>query len=304
MKERGGVEVLRQELAKYKIRADAPMSEYTSFRIGGPADLLFMPADRQQLMYGITRADELGVPYIVIGNGSNLLVSDEGIDGLVIRISGDFAGIEYDGSRQQLLAGTLLCAAARDSVERGFGGLEWAAGIPGTVGGAVAMNAGAYGGELKQLLQEVQYIENGELKSKKPTDDELGYRRSAFAAPERIVIAATLALTPNDDGAMERMKEYSERRRIKQPLNYPSAGSTFKRPEGRFAGALIEQAGLKGTRIGGAEVSTLHAGFIINRGGATGDDVRQLIELVQQRVFESSGVELEPEVRFIGRRKK
>lgn len=292
---------LAKELEIYNIRANAPMREYTSFRIGGPADLMFMPADREQLEAGIKKAEELGVPYMVMGNGTNLLVSDGGIDGLVIRIAGDFSGIEYSENRLKANAGTLISAAAKDSVEHGLMGLEWAAGIPGTVGGAVAMNAGAYGGEIKQALTRVEYFEDGAIRSVEPEDSDLGYRFSRFAAPGRIVLSAEFSLSPDDGMARERMREYSERRRAKQPLTYPSAGSAFKRPKGRYAGALIEQAGLKGTSVGGAEVSALHAGFIINKGGATCEDVKRLIALVQERVYEFSGVALETEVKFIGR---
>ncbi len=292
---------LVKELEIYKIRTNAPMAEYTSFRIGGPAELLFMPEDREQLEIGMSKAEELGVPYMIIGNGSNLLVSDGGIDGLVIRIAGDFSGIEYSGNKLKARAGTLISAAAKDSVERGLMGLEWAAGIPGTVGGAVAMNAGAYGGEIKQVLTNVEYIEDGEVRSAEPGEGDLGYRFSRFTAPERIVLSAEFSLLPDDGVTRERMRDYAERRRTKQPLAYPSAGSTFKRPAGRYAGALIEQAGLKGASVGGAEVSTLHAGFIINKGGATCEDVKRLIELVQERVYESSGVALETEVKLIGR---
>ena len=165
---------LAKELEIYKIKANAPMAEYTSFRIGGPADLLFMPSDREQLEYGIKKAKELDVPYMIIGNGSNLLVSDSGIEGLVIRIAGDFSGIEYSGNKLKTRAGTLISAAAKDSVEHGLMGLEWAAGIPGTVGGAVAMNAGAYGGEIKQVLTKVEYIEDGAVCSVEPEDSDLG----------------------------------------------------------------------------------------------------------------------------------
>ena len=285
---------LAKELEIYKIKANAPMAEYTSFRIGGPADLLFMPSDREQLEYGIKKAKELDVPYMIIGNGSNLLVSDSGIEGLVIRIAGDFSGIEYSKNK-------LTDLKIEKFKKDGLMGLEWAAGIPGTVGGAVAMNAGAYGGEIKQVLTKVEYIEDGAVCSVEPEDSDLGYRFSRFAAPERIVLSAEFSLSPDDGMTKERMKDYSERRRAKQPLTYPSAGSTFKRPAGYYAGALIEQADLKGVSVGGAEVSTLHAGFIINKGGATSEDVKRLIELVQERVYENSGVTLETEVKFIGR---
>ena len=290
---------LAKELEIYKIKANAPMAEYTSFRIGGPADLLFMPSDREQLEYGIKKAKDLDVPYMIIGNGSNLLVSDSGIEGLVIRIAGDFSGIEYSGNKLKACAGTLISAAAKDSVEHGLMGLEWAAGIPGTVGGAVAMNAGAYGGEIKQVLTKVEYIEDGAVCSVEPENSDLGYRFSRFAAPERIVLSAEFSLSPDDGMTKERMKDYSERRRAKQPLTYPSAGSTFKRPAGYYAAALIDQCGLKGLTVGGAQVSEKHAGFVINRGGASCADVTALMAEIQKRVREQTGVVLEPEVRVI-----
>ena len=290
---------LAKELEIYKIKANAPMAEYTSFRIGGPADLLFMPLDREQLEDGIKKARELDVPYMIIGNGSNLLVSDSGIEGLVIRTAGDFSGIEYSKNRLKAHAGTLISVAAKDSVEHGLMGLEWAAGIPGTVGGAVAMNAGAYGGEIKQVLTKVEYIEDGAVCSVEPEDSDLGYRFSRFAAPERIVLSAEFSLSPDDGMTKERMKDYSERRRAKQPLAYPSAGSTFKRPAGYYAAALIDQCGLKGLTVGGAQVSEKHEGFVINRGGASCADVTALMAEIQKRVREKTGVVLEPEVRVI-----
>ena len=290
---------LAKELEIYKMKANAPMAEYTSFRIGGPADLLFMPSDREQLEYGIKKAKELDVPYMIIGNGSNLLVSDSGIEGLVIRIAGDFSGIEYSGNKLKARAGTLISAAAKDSVEHGLMGLEWAAGIPGTVGGAVAMNAGAYGGEIKQVLTKVEYIEDGAVCSVEPEDSDLGYRFSRFAAPERIVLSAEFSLSPDDGMAKERMKDYSERRRAKQPLTYPSAGSTFKRPAGAFAAALIDQCGLRGYRHGGAAVSDKHCGFVVNLGGATCADVLALCDEVRAIVKEKTGDDLEKEIRVV-----
>lgn len=295
------LDICTQRLHGCKLIQNAPMKDYTSFRIGGPADLLLMPRNREELLLGIEAAKEAGIPMMIMGNGSNMLVSDEGIEGLVIRIGQDFSGIEYDGCIQRVNAGTLMCTAANDALDRGLMGLEWGTGIPGTVGGAVAMNAGAYGGEVKQVLSRVECIIDGQIRHIVPEDKDLSYRYSSFAAPGAIVISAEFSLSPDDGGARERAKEYSERRRAKQPLSYPSAGSTFKRPEGHYAGVLIEQAGLKGLRVGGAEVSTLHAGFVINTGGATCNDVCRLMKKVQDEVYASSGVKLEPEVKLTGR---
>lgn len=295
------LELCARRLEGCKLIQNAPMKDYTSFRIGGPADLLFMPRNRDELIMGLDTAKEMEIPYVVMGNGSNMLVSDKGIDGLVIRIGSDYSSIQYDGCVQKVLSGTLLCLAANDSLEKGFMGLEWGTGIPGTIGGAVAMNAGAYGGEIKQVLTKVECYIDGEIKHIIPKDEDMAYRYSRFAAPGIIVLSAEFGLSPDDGDAKERAKEYCESRKIKQPLSYPSAGSTFKRPAGHFAGALIEQAGLKGLRVGGAEVSTLHAGFVINVGGATCDDVCTLMKIIQNKVYDRFGIKLEPEVKIIGR---
>lgn len=295
------LELCAQKLGGCKLIQNAPMKDYTSFRIGGPAGLLLMPRNRDELIMGLDTAKEMNIPYVVMGNGSNMLVSDKGIEGLVIRIGPDFSGIQYDGCIQKVLAGTLLCLAANDSLDKGLMGLEWGTGIPGTVGGAVAMNAGAYGGEIKHILTKVECIADGEIKCIIPDDKDMAYRYSRFSAPNTIVLSAEFSLSPDDGSARERAREYCESRRIKQPLNYPSAGSTFKRPTGHYAGALIEQAGLKGLKVGGAEVSTLHAGFVINTGGATCDDVCTLMKKVQNEVYDRFGVKLEPEVKIIGR---
>ena len=298
---KSNIELCAQKLEGSKLIKNAPMKEFTSFRIGGPADLLLLPQNRDELILGLDTARELGIPYVIMGNGSNMLVSDKGIEGLVIRIGPDFSGIEYDGCIQKVLAGTLLCLAANDSLDNGLMGMEWGTGIPGTVGGAVAMNAGAYGGEIKQILTKVECITDGEIKHIIPVDGDMSYRYSRFSAPDTVVISAEFSLLPDDGSAKERARGYCESRRTKQPLNYPSVGSTFKRPAGHYAGALIEQAGLKGLKVGGAEVSTLHAGFVINTGGATCEDVCTLMKKVQNQVYERFGVKLEPEVKIIGR---
>lgn len=283
------------------VRRGVPMSGYTSFRIGGDAALMVEPRDAGELIFALRASREAGVPAIVIGNGTNLLVRSRGVDALMIRIGESMGAVTVDGCRVTAGAGALLSAVARDSVASGLMGLEWAGGIPGSVGGAVAMNAGAYGGEMKDVLEWVEFVEDGELKRRVPEPGDMGYRYSAFADPRRAVVRASFLLEPDDGGAAGRAAEYTRRRQEKQPLRYPSAGSVFKRPAGFFAGKLIEDAGLKGVRVGGAEVSELHAGFIINRGGAVAEDVEKLIALVQERVFDTSGVLLEPEIRIIGK---
>jgi len=284
-----------------KLIERAPMKEYTSFRIGGEADLMLCPRSREELQRGISAAVSLGLPYIVIGNGTNLLVSDDGIEGVVIRIAGDYSGIEAEGCILRALSGTSMTMLAREAAELGLMGLEWGAGIPGSLGGAVAMNAGAYGGEIKQVITGLECLTGQGIEHILPASNDMGYRRSRFCAPEIIVLSVELTLQPDDGLAAERMREFAKRRREKQPLNSPSAGSTFKRPHGAYAGALIEQAGLKGRRVGGAEVSCLHAGFIINAGGATCRDVMELMDIVQREVMDRFGIWLEPEVMRIGR---
>lgn len=278
----------------------ADMRIHTTFKAGGKARLLAHPRSEEELQLCLNMAEQHHIPCYVMGNGSNLLVRDGGFPGLMVKLSQGFSEIRIVGSTLFAGAGALMSVAAKTALNNGLMGLEWAAGIPGSVGGAVAMNAGAYGGEIKQVLKRVDAIENGAVHEFTVQEHELGYRRSAYCAPERIVLSAEFELLPDDGGAKERMADYAARRREKQPLSLPSAGSTFKRPEGHFAGALIEQAGLKGMRVGGAEVSCLHAGFIVNSGGATAADITGLIALVQQRVYEHSGVRLEPEIRIIG----
>lgn len=271
----------------------------TTFRIGGSMGILAKPKNLPELKRLIHAADKFGYPYFVMGNGSNLLISDSGADAMFIRLAGEFLDYRIDGNSVFAGGGAFLSAVSRASVNAGLMGLEWAAGIPGTVGGAVAMNAGAYGGETAQVLKHVVLLVNGEVVTREVKPADMGYRRSDFAFPDAIVLQTEFALAADDGGAKTRMDEYNMRRREKQPLEFPSAGSTFKRPEGHFAGRLIEDAGLKGFRIGGAEVSAKHAGFIVNTGSATFSDVTELIEEVQKRVYELFGVRLEPEVKII-----
>lgn len=280
-------------------RTDATGRDSTTFKAGGPLALLAEPSDAASAEKLISYITEKEIPYYIIGNGSNLLIPDEGVDKLFIRFAGELADFRIEGNELICGAGASMASAAKRSVAEGLMGLEWAAGIPGTVGGAVAMNAGAYGGEIKQVLKEVTVIEGGKLKTVKAEDSAMGYRRSAYSFPGMTVLEAVFALRPDDGGAASRMEDYSRRRREKQPLSYPSAGSTFKRPEGHFAGALIEKAGLKGFSVGGAQVSEKHAGFVINTGNATASDVMEVIRIVRRAVFESEGVMLEPEVKIL-----
>lgn len=292
----------KESLVRLGAKENVPMRDMTTFRIGGNAELFFEPNDLNALMDALHIAKDASLPVTIIGNGSNLLVSDFGVEGLVLRVGDGMASLVQNGEYFTAGAGILMSALCKGTVDAGFMGLEWGAGIPGRLGGAIAMNAGAHGFEIKPLLSRVDYIEDGEFRSAVPSEDDMGYRKSVFCAPGRIVVCAVLKLFPDDGGARERMARYLQKRKEKQPLSHPSAGSVFKRPQGDFAGALIERAGLKGTRVGGAEVSALHAGFIVNTGGATCADVLELIHLIQTRVFQSSNIMLEPEIRFIGKK--
>lgn len=293
-------DMLASALGNLPFRRNVPAKEFTTFRIGGPVSFFAEPANADELCQMLAAAEACGYPVYVIGNGSNLLVSDSGAEALFIRIGSRMAELSFDGTRLTCGAGALLCTAARTAAARGLAGLEWAAGIPGTIGGAAAMNAGAYGGEIKQVLKSVTVVECGHIAKKTVHAGDLGYRSSIYAFPNAIVTAAELELSVDVNGeALCKMEEFNARRKEKQPLEYPSAGSAFKRPEGQFAGSLIERAGLKGARIGGAEVSTKHAGFIVNRGGATCEDVLRLIDFVRERVYREFGVRLEPEIKII-----
>ena len=299
---------MKEFLIKYlpaeRLVFDAPMSRYTTFRVGGNADALFFPKDESELALAFKIAKENGIPVTVIGNGSNMLVKDGGIAGLVIRLGDEFSGITVTGTRVTALAGDSLTRVAMKAYENGLTGFEFASGIPGSVGGGMAMNAGAYGGELKNVTVSARLMapETGEVTEYSVDELHMGYRTTLALTKGLIVTEAVFELTAGDKETIKAtMDELNKRRRDKQPLTYPSAGSTFKRPEGHFAGALIEGAGLKGLTVGGAQVSEKHAGFIINTGSATAKDILNLIDLVKQRVFENSGVMLEPEVRILGR---
>ncbi|MBR4435813.1 MAG: UDP-N-acetylmuramate dehydrogenase [Clostridia bacterium] len=294
---------LSKRLLSLGARKNVPARNYTSFRIGGPMAYFAEPANIDELIALLNAAKEAEYPVYVIGNGSNLLVSDEGAKALFIKIGPKMSNYSVEGTTVRADGGALLCTVAKASVAAGLSGLEWASGIPGTVGGGVAMNAGAYQGEIKQVIRRVGIIEDGIYSEREVADDDLGYRRSAFAWPKNIVVSAEFELRPDDGTAVELVEKYTLLRRQKQPIEMPSAGSTFKRPvvEGLYAGALIEQCDLKGTRIGGAMVSPKHAGFIVNCGGATFADVTALIQYVTDTVKTETGVLLEPEVKIIYR---
>ena len=290
-----------RKLAPDRVLENAPMSRYTTFRVGGPADVLFVPASVEELQEALAAAKAKGIPVCLIGNGSNLIVRDGGIRGLVIALGEPFSELRVEGAQVWAQAGARLSAVAAAAQRAGLAGLEFASGIPGTLGGGCAMNAGAYGGELKDVLVWADVLLDGELHRLSRDEMEMGYRSTMPLRRGAIVVAACFELRRDDPEAIqERMRDLANRRREKQPLNLPSAGSTFKRPEGHFAGALIEQCELKGCTIGGAQVSEKHAGFIVNVGDATAADILNLIEHVQRVVRAQTGVHLETEVRVLG----
>lgn len=287
---------------RFFIRHDFPLSRVTSFHIGGNADLAVYPADAEAFAYALDAVVQAGVPYTVIGNGSNTLVRDGGFRGVVF-VTTDMRRVTIDGTRLTGGCGVLLGSVGTNASRAGLAGAEFANGIPGTLGGAVYMNAGAYGGQLADIVCEtVCYdLDAKQVLHLDNAAQHFGYRHSVFMEKNYIILSATLQLTKDEPDAIRaRMNDYLARRREKQPLEYPSAGSVFKRPEGHFAGKLIEDAGLKGLRVGGAEVSPKHAGFIVNVGGATARDVLELIERIREKVYAMSGVTIECEIRTIG----
>ncbi len=285
-----------------RVRAGEPMSLHTTFRIGGPADYFVMPADTRQLLDIVRLCREEEVPATVVGNGSNLLVGDRGFRGVIIQIGRGMGGIQTEGTRIRAQAGALMSAAAKEAADHGLAGLEFASGIPGTLGGGLVMNAGAYGGELKDCVREVTVLTpDDEIVTLSGEEMEFGYRTSRVQKEGGIITEAVLELKEGrQEEILGLMEQLRQRRQEKQPLDLPSAGSTFKRPEGFFAGKLIMDSGLRGLRVGNAQVSEKHCGFVVNRGGATAAEVRALMEQVQDEVEKRFGVRLEPEVRFIG----
>ncbi|MCL2696488.1 MAG: UDP-N-acetylmuramate dehydrogenase [Oscillospiraceae bacterium] len=282
-----------------KFERNATLSAYTTFKIGGACDFL-VKVNNVELLQKIVQS---GVNYHIIGNGSNVLVSDEGVRCAVLLIGSDFADIDMPGACVVANAGARLTSACIIARDNALTGLEFAYGIPGTVGGAVYMNAGAYDGEISQVLYEIEYLdEDGEIKrlDTRYTED-FAYRKSPFTGTKKIILSAIFALTHGDKTQITaKMNDFMNRRKSKQPLEFPSAGSTFKRPEGDYASRLIDVCGLKGFSVGGAQVSEKHAGFVINKGGATCGDVLKLIEAVKERVYKETGIMLEKEVEVLG----
>lgn len=296
------LEALMQIVGEGNVRTNEPMSLHTTFKIGGPADYFALPSEYEQVAKLVTYCKHEKIPYFIVGNGSNLLVSDAGFRGVIIQIFNNMQSIRIEGVTIKADAGVLLSRLAAGIREESLAGFEFASGIPGALGGAVTMNAGAYGGEMKDILVSATVLDDtGAVRTLRAEEMEYGYRTSIVKRRGWIVLGAELALEHGDrDEINARTAELTERRVSKQPLTFPSAGSTFKRPEGYFAGKLIMDSGLRGYAIGGAQVSEKHCGFVINRGGATADDVLKLIHHIQSVVSEKFGVSLEPEVRFLG----
>lgn len=294
--------VLRERLSRrcpqLELRVGEPMSRHTTFRIGGPVALMALPKEEREARQAVAAAHELGIVPFFLGNGSNLLVPDQGAERFIIKTSG-LDWVRREGNVLNAGGGITLARLAHFAQREGLTGLEFAHGIPGSLGGGVTMNAGAYGGELKDVVRSVTCLDEAG-KPEKITDFDFGYRHSAFSDGRRMILSARLELKPGEAAAIrERMVELSAQRQAKQPLEYPSAGSMFKRPPGHFAAALIDQCGLKGFTVGGAQVSEKHAGFVVNRGGATCDDVLELVSRVKDIVREKTGVELEMEVKLL-----
>ena len=295
------IEKVKRELPELNIVSDELMSKHTTFKVGGAADYFATPT-AEELGALLAIAKECDVAVTIIGNGSNLLVGDRGIRGLVIEIGKAMESIQIDGLTITVGAGTILAKAANEAAGAGLSGMEFAAGIPGSMGGAVVMNAGAYGGEIKDILESATVIsQDGEIITLSNQELDLSYRHSCVLEKGYIVLSARLKLEKKDEAQIrELMADLRNRRIEKQPLEYPSAGSTFKRPEGYFAGKLIEDAGLRGYTVGGACVSEKHCGFVVNKGDACAADVLNVIKDVKAKVYEKFGVELEPEVKMIG----
>ena len=295
-------DLFRDLLPQEAIQENVPMRLFTTMRVGGPADVMLSPSTEETLFAVLDRIRQENIPWLIVGNGSNLLVSDEGFRGVVLHIGKNYGDVICEGSRIRAQSGAMLSAVARLAEENSLTGLEFASGIPGSVGGGVYMNAGAYGGEISQVLSKARVWIDGEIQEWPGQRFAFGYRHSALMEAGGVVLSAEFQLKPGIRSEISAlMSDLNQRRREKQPLQYPSCGSFFKRPAGHFAGALIQEAGLKGYAIGDAQVSELHAGFVINRGHATARQIYDLMRHVQKTVLETSGVTLEPEVRLIGR---
>lgn len=280
------------------IKENEPMKEHTSFRVGGPARLFLSIHSCEELSKIISYLSQENIPYFILGNGTNILVSDEGFQGVVLYLGKEFSSIEQEGNMITAGAAALLSQVARKAMEKSLTGLEFAAGIPGTVGGGTMMNAGAYGGELSQVITQVTAMnQKGEILVLEKEELDFGYRRSIFKKIPYIILQVTMSMKQgNQEEILQTMVDYQKARKEKQPLEYPSAGSTFKRPRNHYAGKLIMEAGLRGCEVGGAKVSEKHCGFVINTGEATAADIIQLMEKIQKTVKDTFGVDLEPEV--------
>lgn len=295
---------IHKVLQPQQIFTSVPMKEHTSMRVGGIAEVMVLPSTGQEIIEVKRILHQAGVPHYIMGNGTNLIVADSGYAGVIIKLADNFSNISVDEDKQEIVAqsGANLVAVSNAAWRHGLSGLEFAAGIPGNIGGAVAMNAGAYDGEMKDIVVETVCIDKaGGMVTLSGNDHEFGYRTSRIQLQKLFAIVVKMALKAGDpDAIKEKMQSFNSRRREKQPLTQPSAGSVFKRPEGYYAGKLIQDAGLRGYSIGGAQVSEKHCGFIVNTGNATAYDVIHLIEYIREKVFLNSGVMLEPEVRILG----
>lgn len=296
------IRTLKTFVPEENIRLQEPMADHTTFRIGGPAWCFVQPENRDQLIQVERYLGKVEVPFFILGNGSNLLVSDKGYQGIVLQIGQKMSKIEVADTVITAQAGASMAQVSRAALEHGLTGLEFASGIPGTIGGGVVMNAGAYGGELSQVVTQVNVVNSeGEYMELESDSMEFGYRTSTIRNNHFTVTDVIMRLEKGDKEQIRaRMEELSAKRREKQPLEYPSAGSTFKRPPGHFAGKLIMDAGMRGFSVGGARVSDKHCGFVVNMGNATAEDVRDVICEVQERVKDRFNVDLEPEILFLG----
>lgn len=289
-------------VAEDRVLEQEPMARHTTFRIGGPADYFIELGNVDEIKAAVGICQEENLPWFVLGRGSNLLVSDQGYRGVILSIYKNFQNIDIQGEILTVQAGTLLTTLSGKALDASLSGIEFASGIPGTVGGAVVMNAGAYGGEMQDIVRQVTVLDQeGVVRTLTGEEMQFGYRTSLAKKKGYIVLEAILELKPGEkEQIREKMQTLKAKRIEKQPLEYPSAGSTFKRPEGYFAGKLIMDAGLRGARVGDAQVSEKHCGFVVNTGHATAADVRELMRQIQEKVQEQFGVRLEPEVRFLG----
>ncbi len=295
-------ERLAEKIHAERIRKNEPMAKHTSFKIGGPVDLMVLPSDIEELRHVLKVCREMGIDFYVMGNGTNLLVRDKGVRGVIIKIGGDYSKVSVQGEIIRAQAGILLSSLSKIALEHHLEGFEFAGGIPGSLGGAVVMNAGAYGGEMKDIVKAVTVMDlEGNLLRLNNQELNFGYRKSRMQEEKWIVLEVEIQLKKGDpDQILSITRDLTQRRTAKQPLHQPSAGSVFKRPANHYASKLIEDAGLKGVRFGGARVSELHAGFIVNEDHATAQDVINLIRLVQKTVRDRFGVLLDLEVKIIG----